>query len=301
MRPLVYATRRSVLALAQCRAFVARLCQAEPALETTRAAGRHERRPHHRPTARRHRRQGALREGDRGGAARPAGRLRRALDQGRAGHASGGSRPRVRPPRGRTRATSSSRRATARSTRCRRARGWGPPACGGWSSLKARRPDLDVVPLRGNVDTRLRKVDAGECDAIVLARAGLVRLGLEGRATEVLSPERLAARRGPGRARHRVPRGRRRDPRHPRSACTTPRRRTCVAAERGVLVALGGDCKTPLGAHAERLGDTLRLRAFVAQARRDGAPARRSEPAGVAGHRGRGRGPRDGRSGDTLK
>ncbi|HEY6464098.1 MAG TPA: hydroxymethylbilane synthase, partial [Polyangiaceae bacterium] len=55
-------------------------------------------------------------------------------------------------------------------------------------SLKARRPDLEVVPLRGNVDTRLRKVDAGECDAIVLARAGLVRLGLEGRATELLSP-----------------------------------------------------------------------------------------------------------------
>ncbi len=56
-------------------------------------------------------------------------------------------------------------------------------------SLRAARPDLDIVPLRGNVDTRLRKVDAGECDAIVLARAGLVRLGLEGRATDILEPE----------------------------------------------------------------------------------------------------------------
>ncbi len=56
-------------------------------------------------------------------------------------------------------------------------------------ALKAARPDLQVVPLRGNVDTRLRKVDAGECDAIVLARAGLVRLGLEGRATQVLETD----------------------------------------------------------------------------------------------------------------
>jgi hydroxymethylbilane synthase len=49
-------------------------------------------------------------------------------------------------------------------------------------ALKAVRPDLKIVPMRGNVDTRLRKVDAGECDAIVLARAGLVRLGLTARA-----------------------------------------------------------------------------------------------------------------------
>ena len=55
-------------------------------------------------------------------------------------------------------------------------------------ALKRVRPDLTIVPLRGNVDTRLRKVDEGQCDAIVLARAGLVRLGLEGRATEVLEP-----------------------------------------------------------------------------------------------------------------
>ncbi len=56
-------------------------------------------------------------------------------------------------------------------------------------ALKVARPDLDCVPVRGNVDTRLRKVDAGEYDAIVLARAGLVRLELEGRATEILSTD----------------------------------------------------------------------------------------------------------------
>src|SRR3954462_6076742 len=55
-------------------------------------------------------------------------------------------------------------------------------------SFRASRPDLEIVPMRGNVDTRLRKVDAGECDAIVLARAGLVRLGLADRATESISP-----------------------------------------------------------------------------------------------------------------
>ncbi|MBL8610779.1 MAG: hydroxymethylbilane synthase, partial [Myxococcales bacterium] len=56
-------------------------------------------------------------------------------------------------------------------------------------ALSRARPDLVIGPLRGNVDTRLRKVDAGEHDAIVLARAGLVRLGLEARATDVLAPE----------------------------------------------------------------------------------------------------------------
>ena len=56
-------------------------------------------------------------------------------------------------------------------------------------ALKAFRSDLEIVSLRGNVDTRLRKVDEGVADAIVLARAGLVRLGIEDRATEILEPE----------------------------------------------------------------------------------------------------------------
>jgi hydroxymethylbilane synthase len=141
-------------------------------------------------------------------------------------------------------------------------------------ALQAVRPDITVVSLRGNVDTRLRKVDAGECDAIVLARAGLVRLGLEGRATEVLSHDVSLPAVGQGalgiecRADDAETRAVLRKVHDGLTAC-------CVAAERGVLKALGGDCKTPLGAHAEALGSTLRLRAFVA--RPDGSELRRGE------------------------
>jgi hydroxymethylbilane synthase len=141
-------------------------------------------------------------------------------------------------------------------------------------SLKARRPDLDVVPVRGNVDTRLRKVDAGEFDAIILARAGLVRLGLEGRATETLGTDLSLPAAGQGalgiecRADDAETVGLLRRAHHHDTAI-------CVAAERGVLVAVGGDCKTPLGIHAERLGGSIRLRAFVAQP--DGTQLRRAE------------------------
>ena len=153
-------------------------------------------------------------------------------------------------------------------------------------ALRALRPDLVIVPLRGNVDTRLRKVDAGECDAIVLARAGLVRLGLEARATEVLSPDASLPAVGQGalgiEARlddERV------------FALLAPlvdvETSMCVAAERGVMVALEGDCKTPLAAFADRAGGgsagsggsdagpRLRVRAFIA--RPDGSHFRRGE------------------------
>ncbi|MGO9839189.1 MAG: hydroxymethylbilane synthase [Polyangiaceae bacterium] len=130
-------------------------------------------------------------------------------------------------------------------------------------SLEALRPDLVVVPLRGNVDTRLRKVEAGECDAIVLARAGLLRLGLEGRATEVLALGVSLPAPGQGALAIEC----REDDAPTRTLLTRlhdPETAICVSAERGVLVALGGDCRTPLGAYAERTGDLLRLRAFVA-------------------------------------
>jgi hydroxymethylbilane synthase len=142
------------------------------------------------------------------------------------------------------------------------------------ASLKAARPDLEIVSIRGNVDTRLRKLDSGEFDAIVLARAGLVRLGLAERATEVLSTEvslpavgqgalGIECRENDEKVRARLA------PLHDMETAT------CVAAERGVLIALGGDCRTPLGAFAERAGDAIRLRAFVANA--DGSAPRRAQ------------------------
>ncbi len=142
------------------------------------------------------------------------------------------------------------------------------------ASIKALRPDLTVVPIRGNVDTRLRKVDAGEFDAIVLARAGLVRLGLAERTTELLSPDislpavgqgalGIECREADASVRARL------------AALHDPETALCVAAERGVLIALGGDCRTPLAAFAERAGASLRLRAFVAAA--DGSAPRRLE------------------------
>ena len=188
MPRLVYATRRSALALAQCRAFIARLRTAHPDLEMIEEQ--------------------VVTTGDRiqdrplsevGGKGLFVKEIEEALLELRADVAVHSIKdvpaslpdglaitcipkredPRdvlVSPkhgtlaklPEGATVGTSSLRRA---------------------AMLLASRPDLRIVPLRGNVDTRLRKVEEGEADAIVLARAGLVRLGLEDRATEVLSPD----------------------------------------------------------------------------------------------------------------
>jgi hydroxymethylbilane synthase len=142
------------------------------------------------------------------------------------------------------------------------------------ASLHAIRPDLNVMAIRGNVDTRLRKLDEGQFDAIVLARAGLLRLGLAGRVTEVLPASTSLPAVGQGalgvecRADDSATRG-------TLAPLHDPETATCVAAERGVLAALGGDCRTPLGAHAVRADDTIRVRAFIAAA--DGSSIRRSE------------------------
>jgi hydroxymethylbilane synthase len=156
-------------------------------------------------------------------------------------------------------------------------------------ALAGHRPDLRVEPLRGNVDTRLRRVDAGDFDAIVLARAGLVRLGLDARATEVLPPEVSLPAVGQGALGIEC----RSDDARVLAIIGTmndPDSAFCVAAERGVLAALEGDCKTPLGAFAERVttaagtravhdahidAPRLRVRAFVA--RPDGSEYRTGE------------------------
>jgi hydroxymethylbilane synthase len=131
-------------------------------------------------------------------------------------------------------------------------------------AIRAHRPDLEVVPLRGNVDTRLQKVDAGAYDAIVLARAGLVRLGLEGRATQVLAVDVSLPAPGQGALGIEC---READAEiiGVLSRLHDAEAGTCIAAERGVLEAVDGDCRTPLGAYAERSSEMLCLRAFRAE------------------------------------
>lgn len=125
--------------------------------------------------------------------------------------------------------------------------------------LLAARPDLEVLPVRGNVDTRLRKLDAGEFDAIVLAVAGLTRLGWADRITEALSLERCLPAAGQG-ALGIECLARNAHVRELLQPLNDPAVSLCVRAERGVTAALGADCGTPLGAYAEldKVGLTLR-------------------------------------------
>jgi len=128
--------------------------------------------------------------------------------------------------------------------------------------LRARHPRLRVEPLRGNVTTRLRKLDAGDCDAVILAAAGLKRLGLEDRITRLLPPtESLPA---PGQGALGVEcLSRRVDLVEALAALNHPATARCVAAERAFSRALSGNCNVPLGGYAEVEGRELRLRGFV--------------------------------------
>ena len=139
----------------------------------------------------------------------------------------------------------------------------------GTSSLRRRvflqraRPDLRIVPLRGNVDSRLRKLEAGEADAIVLAYAGLRRLGLGDRATEVLDPHVMVPAIGQGALGLEAREGETfviealRTTHHPETAIA-------VATERGILLAVEGSCQIPVAAYASRVGDRLRIIAMLA-------------------------------------
>jgi hydroxymethylbilane synthase len=133
------------------------------------------------------------------------------------------------------------------------------------AQLRAARADLEVVPVRGNVDTRLRKLDdpAERLDAIVLARAGLQRLGLEARCGGALVGEHFVPAPGQGVI---VLQGRAEDPvaRAAAQAITDKDALSCLLAERALARALGASCHTPVGAHAEAPGcGCLFLRAWV--------------------------------------
>ena len=128
--------------------------------------------------------------------------------------------------------------------------------------LGALRPDLDVQPLRGNLDTRLRKLDDGEYDAIVLAAAGLKRLGLAARIRAHFEPEQMLPCAGQGALGIEV-----RADAHALleqlGRLTDRPTWLAVQAERAVSRALGGSCSVPLAAHATWAGDVLELRAAL--------------------------------------
>lgn len=140
------------------------------------------------------------------------------------------------------------------------------------------RPDLVVQPIRGNVDTRLRKLDGGGWDALVLAAAGLRRLGLEPEHCTRLDAAvfvpavgqgvlALEAREGDRRTLERL------------AALDHAATRACAAAERAYLARLGASCVTPMAAHASADGGVLRMSALVAS--EDGRRVLRASGEGV--------------------
>ncbi len=126
--------------------------------------------------------------------------------------------------------------------------------------LRALRPDLKIEPLRGNLDTRLRKLDEGQYAGIVLAAAGLKRLELTSRIRHIFDTEQMLPAAGQGALGIEIRAGREdlKALLAPLADRTTWLR---VAAERAVSRAMGGSCSMPLAAHAELEGEVLRLRA----------------------------------------
>jgi len=145
------------------------------------------------------------------------------------------------------------------------------------AQLRVLRPDVQILPIRGNVDTRLRKLASGEFDCILLAAAGLKRLGLASRIAQELSFEEMCpapgqgalgietALNGPGFEAAKV--------------LNHPETWAAVTAERAFLEALGGGCQLPAGAIAQLSQDRIRLTALVAA--RDGSHCIRDSAEGT--------------------
>ncbi len=153
----------------------------------------------------------------------------------------------------------------------------------GTSSLRRRcllnvlRPGLDVVNLRGGVNTRLNKLDAGDFDALVLACAGLARLGLEARIAERLEPSRFVPAIGQGAIGIEM---RQDDPETETLVAPLNHLETslCVRAERAMNAALGGGCQVPIAGHALINETTLTLVGVVASL--DGTESIRADDCG---------------------
>jgi hydroxymethylbilane synthase len=131
------------------------------------------------------------------------------------------------------------------------------------AQLKAVRPDLDIHPLRGNVDTRLRKLEAGEYDAIILAAAGLNRLGKTQLVKQVIPAEVMCPAAGQGALGIEIRAGDSVTRQH-LSFLDDAASRTATTCERALLSKLGGGCQVPIGALAEVRNGRLHLEAIVA-------------------------------------
>ena len=146
------------------------------------------------------------------------------------------------------------------------------------AQLRRLRPDLQIESVRGNLDTRLRKLDEGRYSAIVLAAAGLKRLGWGDRVAELLAPEVMCSAVGQGALAIET-----RSAGAGHDACAAlndSAARAAVTAERGVLAALGGGCQVPIGAYATVSGGRLEIVAVVVSP--DGAELVRGQGSGPA-------------------
>lgn len=138
------------------------------------------------------------------------------------------------------------------------------------AQILAARPDVQVLPIRGNVDTRVRKLRSGEYDAVILAMAGMKRSGLfDASFMTPVEPRVMLPAAGQGALALQC---RRNDPAtlHVLAALDDPAASLCVKAERDVVQWLNGDCHSPIAAYAWLDGSTVRLQAAVAK--RDGQP-----------------------------
>jgi hydroxymethylbilane synthase len=132
------------------------------------------------------------------------------------------------------------------------------------AQLRAVRPDLNIVPLRGNVDTRLRKLDEGEYDAIILAAAGLKRLGRTEWMRNILPVEIMCPAVGQGALAIETRLGDGETVQY-LAFLDDAAARTATTCERALLARMGGGCQVPIGAHAQVNGKHIHLTAIVAR------------------------------------
>ena len=146
------------------------------------------------------------------------------------------------------------------------------------AQLKAIRPDLETHPLRGNVDTRLRKLEQGEYDAIILAAAGLKRLGRTELIKQIIPAEIMCPAAGQGALGIEIRKGDTKT-RELLAFLNDPAARAATTCERALLNSLGGGCQVPIGAFAEMKNGKLHLESIVADP--DGSKLLRDSRDGV--------------------